>query len=171
MAVTATWTDPTLGTSDRLTGAVLDQAWVEIVLSNFDYIGGTAGTLTQRQKATGSSSNPTTTSTTYVDLTDMAVTLTTTGGDLLVWLQCDMDQNTGGANVTMALSLDAAAEVSPSVMNAPASGESTPIVCIALFTGVSAASHTIKGRWQTQSATTATAVGTRRVMTVIELKH
>src|SRR5687768_7766536 len=44
-----------------------------------------ANAVTQIGSATGTSGTTTTTSTSLVDLTDMSVTLTTAGGDLLVW--------------------------------------------------------------------------------------
>jgi hypothetical protein len=92
-----------------------------------------------------------TTSATYVDLdaTNAAVTLTTTGGNLLCWFAGDVEANTTlNDSVTVALSLDGAAEVgSVTQTQTGAVGYGQPIAIVYSFTGVAAASHTVKVRW------------------------
>jgi len=127
-----------------------------------------AGAVTQRALAVGVTSNPTTTSTTFVDLPDMAITLTTSGGDLGVAMQCDVQQATSsGFTITLALALDGAAEQFPSIVQPWATNESCPMFLVGLFTGVAAGSHTVKGRWATGSGTAQANAG-RRVLRVVE---
>lgn len=129
-----------------------------------------SGAVTQLGHAYGATSGPATTSTSYVDLPDMAVTLTTTGGDLLAWLQCDMSQSTSGDGVALALSLDGAPEVAGTVTN-PLSVSSAPMVCVYHWTGVAAGGHTVKGRWEAVTGGTATANVTRRSLVVAEVRR
>lgn len=124
--------------------------------------------VTQSQYINGTSTNPTTTSTTYVDLPEITATLTTVGGDLLVWLSATLFMTTN-QNVGLALSLDGAAEVAIQ-LNTP-NPTTQALACVAKFSGVAAGSHTVKGRWRVASGTgTATAVGTQRQMLVLEVK-
>lgn len=130
-----------------------------------------AGAVTQRATDSAVTANPTTASTTYVDLPDMAITVTTAGGDLLVWGQCDMALGTAGGNsVTLALKLDGNAETNATIIQPPTAAFSCPMAVMALFTGVGAGSHTVKMRWLTSGAT-ATANGTRRQMQLMEVKR
>jgi hypothetical protein len=137
-------------------------------------IGGSAPyAVTQRSSVVGVTSGPTTTSTAYVDLPDMAVTLMTTGGDLLAWLQCDWSNSlAGGVNgASFALSLDGTTEYGPTSQNAQNAGYVQGAACVGRWTGVAAGSHTVKGRWQAISGGTVTAATTRRVLLVMEVKR
>ena len=128
-----------------------------------------ANAATQNGLAVGSSSGPTTTSTSYADLTDMSVTLTTTGGDLLCFFAGSVSESGLANAIIVAFSLDAAAEVGEIAWNAPGANYIEPIVGLWRFTGVSAASHTVKVRWKVDAGT-ATAQTTRRYLLVVELK-
>lgn len=129
-----------------------------------------AGAVTQLAHATGVASGPTTTSSTPVNLPDMSVTLTTTGGDLLCWLVASLSNSAGnGALVSTALSLDGAAGVDSETTSSPGVGYATCMVSIAHFSGVSAASHTITGQWSTNGGT-ANAFATARYLLVVEVK-
>jgi hypothetical protein len=129
-----------------------------------------ANAITQRAFAAGATSGPTTTSTTFVDLPDMTVTLTTNGGDLVAVLVLDSYNSNAGVFNSIGLSLDAAAEVGVVLATCPGVSFDFVMTTLHYWTGVSAASHTIKGRWRTQS-NTATAFGTNRRLFVMELKR
>ena len=117
--------------------------------------------------AKGKTSNPATASATYVDLPDMSVTMTTTGGDVLV-LFFGVFQNSGAGNMTsINLYADAAGDGFAGCA-APAADYTFNISTMAKFTGLSAASHTFKVKYAASAGTT-TASGTSRYMLVIEL--
>lgn len=128
-----------------------------------------ANAATQRGSAVGSTSNPTTTSGTYVDMTDMSVTLTTTGGDLVVWFSGTIQNSTSGQGVKVALSLDGAAEVGAGTFVTAAASQQAVIALVHRFAAPSAASHTVKVRWFV-SGGTGTAVGIDRELIVQEQK-
>lgn len=128
-----------------------------------------ANAVTQSGAAVGAATGVTTTSTTYVDLTDMSVTLTAFGGDLLVWFSSAV-QNTSGGLVTTALSLDGAAEVGPIVTIPGVASDLNAVTNLRRFAGVSAGSHTVKVRWKVSSGT-GSVNGAERSMLVVELKR
>jgi hypothetical protein len=134
-----------------------------------DYIA--ANAVSQVGSANGSSFGPTTTSASYVDLTDMSVTLTgvTVGSKLVAIFSGTFQHNTVTAGVKTAFSLDGAAEVGGSTFVAAATNQQSPLVLVRVFTAT-ATSHTIKTRWFA-STPTATAVGTDRTLIVVELKR
>lgn len=117
--------------------------------------------------AVGSSSGPVTGSTSYVDLTDMSVTLTTTGGVLLVWFSGTFTLDTTNLT-TVGLSLDAATEVAEVSFSEATANFRQTLATVWRFSGVSAASHTIKVRWKV-AAGSGTAVTTQRYLLVQEV--
>lgn len=123
--------------------------------------------ITQRGLAVGSTSGPTNTSGAFVDMTDMSVTLTTLGGDLLVQFNGAMSHSLVGGLVGVALRLDSGSDVARVDGQFYAASVPMPFGTGYLFTGVAAGSHTVKARWFTGSGT-ATAVGTERTLTVLE---
>lgn len=129
-----------------------------------------AGAVTQSGLAVGSSSGPTTTSTSYVDLADLAVTLTTGGGDLLVWASGSF-QNSGAVTPQyLALALDGAAEVAEQLATVAGAGYAVHLHCVHRFSGVSPGAHTVKARWKV-GGNTGTAFGTDRTLLVLEVKR
>lgn len=134
-------------------------------LTRKQFAGATAA---QSRSAIGSSSGPTTASATYVDLTDMSVTLTTTGGVLLVWFFGAFSHNGVGNSITVGLSLDAATEVADMPCNEMVANLGFSIATATRFSGVAAGSHTVKARWKCNNPT-ATALGTNRYMLVQEV--
>lgn len=128
-----------------------------------------ANAVTQNGFAAGATGTQTTTSGSYADLAEMSVTLTTTGGDLLVFFLGAFAHSTLGAATVTALKLDAAAEVGAFSLNANVATYTFLMANIRRFTGVSAASHTVKVRWLTNAAT-ASANGSDRYLLVVELK-
>jgi hypothetical protein len=121
----------------------------------------------QSAQAVGSSSGPTTVSASFADLTDMAVTLVTKGGNL----ECSFTgsfSHSGTSSNQLAFSLDAATEVGTVITTSPGAGVSVAVSMSWLFTNVAAGSHTVKVRWLTGGATW-TATGTLRAIQVAEL--
>lgn len=129
-----------------------------------------ANAVTQVGFAAAVTTNPTTTSTTIVDMTDMAVTLTTTGGDLLAWFAGAFQNNTVGASQTVALRLDTGSDVADMAIIHRVASTWLPISTFYRFTGVSAASHTVRARWST-TAGTVTNNFTERNLLVMEIKR
>lgn len=128
-----------------------------------------ANAVTQSNVAVGSSSGPTTTSTSMVDMTDMSITFTTTGGNVLCMVVANLETSSAGAGGFMALRMDTGTDSQEVAHTMTNSGSSYTLCTFYLFTGVSAASHTFKGRWRTTTGTM-TATGTRRIMAAVELK-
>jgi hypothetical protein len=153
------------GTATQLFHGGATPSWTALATADI-----AANAVSQAGYAAGATSGPTTTSGSYVDLTDMSVTLTTTGGDLLVWFSSAVTHTTGGQYIFLGLQLDAGGMVADRNIQAPAAGYAAVISTFHRFTGVSAGSHTVKGRWLTQSAT-ATANTTQRGLLVLELKR
>lgn len=130
-----------------------------------------AGAVTQRSIAVGSSVGPTTTSASYGDITDMSVTMTTAGGDLLVIMTGTFTVAASSTAAGFALSLDGAAEVAPALFQNDNAVTYSVVTLMHLFTGVSAASHTVKGRWYVNGGATLTAYNRYRSLLVMEVKR
>jgi len=96
----------------------------------------------------------TTTSTSYVDIpsSDGQVTLTTTGGDLLVWYHATARSDTDNQYTYVAIELDGGSEVAESRLrtrrDAPYAATEGTYVGFHRFTSVSSASHTVSMRWK-----------------------
>lgn len=128
-----------------------------------------ANAVTQSGVATTGGADSTT-STTFVDMASMSVTLTTGGGDLLVFAVGAYTHSGATVNTQVGFRLDSGSDISgPAVHSNPTVGASVLWANVYLFTGVSAASHTVKSRWLTGSGTV-TAYG-GRTMVVVELKR
>lgn len=119
--------------------------------------------------AAGSTSGPTTTSTTYVDLTDMSFSITTSGGDILVFFVGGFQNSAAGNQVLLQLYVDAAGGGAVSISE-PVSGYVFSVASIFRFTGISAGAHTIKAKWAV-TAGTGTALSTTRYLTALEVKQ
>ena len=129
-----------------------------------------AHAITQWGFASGSASGPTSVSGAYADIPDMAVTLTTTGGDCLVWFVCNILMSTQSALGNIALKADAGADSFGLYIPQPYTTNAVSLVShIGLFSGLGAGSHTFKARWAT-NAGTLTAQGASRWLMVVELK-
>ena len=129
------------------------------------------GSLSQTGLASGATASPTTTSSTLVDLPDMAVTLTTTGGDVLVWLTSSFTSSVVGMVASIALRADAGSNVA--ALNLTQPGAANGLISATTFwrfTGLTAGSHTFSGRWSTNSGTL-TAYTTARYLMAVELKR
>jgi hypothetical protein len=123
----------------------------------------------QSGSAVGSASNPSTTSASYVDITDMAVTLTTGGGNLLVWFDSIFAVDTTSVAYIVALSLDGAAEVAVRNLQEDSVSVYASISLVHRFTSVAAGSHTVKARYKTNGTASLTAYLTQRSLLVMEM--
>jgi len=92
----------------------------------------------------------TTTSTSYVDIpsSDGQVTLTTTGGDLLVWYTTVVRSDTDNQYSYVAIELDGATEVAECRMRTPDANVGNTFVGVHRFTSVSSAEHVVALRWR-----------------------
>lgn len=125
-----------------------------------------ANAITQLGYAVGSTSGPTTTSGSFVDIPEMSVTLTTAGGDLLAIMSITVANSTNNI-YGVALSLDGGAATQE---RNGSDTDTKTLMTVHRFTGVSAASHTVKGRWFT-SGGTLTADATKRSLLLVEVKR
>lgn len=171
-ALVAGFLNPTTGHDhDGVDSAKVDGA--NLVASSVPTASLAANAVTQRPGiAVGATGNATTTSVTYVDMAEMAITLTTTGGDLDVDFSTVVRSDTAGQTVQIALSLDGAAEPAQSERKAHISSIDYTH-CLATtwrFAGVAAGSHTVKGRWKVGGGT-GTADQTFRSLRVTEVKR
>lgn len=114
----------------------------------------------------GSTSSPTTTSTTYADMTDMSVSISTNASASVLVVVSSAISNTNSSLNYVALNVDGGSEVGE--IRTGLNNSTGNITTSYLFTGLSAASHTFKARWKT-SAGTLTAVTTNRTITAIEI--
>lgn len=124
-------------------------------------------TRNQVSHAIGSTSAPTQLTSTYAVIDQMTITLTTTGGDLLVWFVGSFVNSTVNSTNTFGIRLDAATAVFEVLWGEATANLVFPVTLVGRFTGVSAASHTVDIVWKTDSATL-TAHTTRRTLMVME---
>lgn len=171
MPITTTWVSPAAaGVLDLATGSILTETWCDGVASDLLRLGGVTGQVTQTAFVSGSTVNPTTTSTSVVDLPDMTLTMTTTGGDVLVFLVCVVSNATLGAVTSIDVNMDVSGEVSAVQCTSKVANAQDCLATIARYSAPSAASHNWKGRWNVGSGT-GTAVSVQRYMLAVELKR
>lgn len=134
-----------------------------------------ANAVTQVRQATGSTANPTTTSTSLVDIPELILTFTPGGPDavstsLLIWMDLTCFGSAVSALATFAINVDGA-DVTSRHFSPPIAGISGLVTITLVFTvSATAASHTVKGRWSTGSGTL-TNNQTQRELTVLELRR
>lgn len=116
--------------------------------------------------ATGSTADPTTTSTTNVALPDMTVNVVSGGGVLLVWFYTMWSIDAAGVQSRFYLSLDGV-ETLLGTPHCPNTSYQTPMTGLLLYTGVPAGAHQIQVRWSTVS-NTLKAHGDQRRLLVME---
>src|SRR5690348_12077076 len=124
--------------------------------------------VTQLKSAVGVTSGPTTTSTTPAQMPDLTLSITTTGGDLLVLYWAAVDNSVSNGNVFLGPSLDGAAQPSGAIVFGQGTNLNTPSGSWH-YTGVAAGIHTVAIQWNVDGGT-GTANTTRRALHVIELK-
>lgn len=125
----------------------------------------------QSSIAKGSSSGPSTTSATYVDITDMSVTMTTTGNPVLIIYSGSFDLNTT-ADMSIILDIDGSDQTESERQFAAVAEESgaARMSNIVWLTTPTAAEHIIKAQQKVSGGATLTNTGVLRTLTVVELK-
>jgi len=127
------------------------------------------GKVQQHTFIEGSSGGISTTSNSYVDITDMKRTVTTTGGDLVCRLTMNIDCDVAGTYFYVAFQLDSASEEGELSLQAGSNGETHCMTLIYKFTSVSEASHTVDARWKTSSSNSLDCDNDERFMEVMEV--
>jgi hypothetical protein len=99
-----------------------------------------------------------TTSTSFVDVdaTNLALTITTSGGDILVGFSGDIANDTAGRSVMLNISLDGTLVTNDDgfiVTYQTTANRSIPVSFVYLITGVSAGAHTLKLSWKVSANT------------------
>lgn len=111
----------------------------------------------------GTSSTDTTTSTSMVDMTDMSINRTPAATAQALAMLYSSVKNSGAGLVVLDIRLDSAADVDG---NYNAGTAELGLSVQKGFTGITAASHNIKGRWRVTSGT-GTINGNSRELTVV----
>jgi hypothetical protein len=100
----------------------------------------------------------TSTSTSYVDISDMTATLTTTKGGLAVWAFCTADCNAANEEGFLSLQLDSATEVGvvSAALGSGSTDQNSVLATGYFWTSVSDASHTVDARFKKAGHTSGT---------------
>jgi len=110
----------------------------------------------------GTTSGPTTSSTNYGSLNEMAITFVSTLGTAMVDLGLSIQNSAASGNANfIALSMDGAGEVAERFTDTGDANTTKDLNTFYMFTGLSAGTHTVVGRWKVGGGT-ALASGTRR---------
>ena len=133
------------------------------------YVDSGGGKLKQHTFVEGSSAGISTSSDSYVDITDMKTTLTTTGGNLVARLTMNIDCDSSGTYFYVAFQLDSDSEEGEISLQAGSNGETHCITLIYTFTSVSSASHTVDARWHTSSSNSLDCDNDERYMELMEV--
>lgn len=131
-----------------------------------------AGAITQVGIAQGATSNPTSTSTTLADVTDMSVTMTTVADTgVLVIFNTSFSHSTATAGVSIAINESVGGDFALREITVSTANHIRNMMTAHLFTGLSAASHTFKGRGMNDVGATLTYRTTQRGLYVVEFKR
>ena len=134
----------------------------------------TSGTLStstgpQVSHVDGATSGPTTTSTSYVDLTDITVTITTGANPVLILFSGDFASTSAGGNIYVIIEIDGVDQADSERTISIDNVNYQYSVATTWLTTATAGSHTFKIQWKV-SGGTGTATGTSRAMEVLEFK-
>lgn len=123
----------------------------------------------QSSQVVGVTSNSTTTSTSYVDLAEMTITLTTGANPVLVVFSSTFAHDSSGESTFVIVDIDGVSKTESAREWIRGTTNTRSILSTSWLSTVTAASHTWKIQWKT-TAGVATAFITNRTMQVIELK-
>lgn len=171
MPISTTWVNPSAGGAlDLATGSVLTEAWCDGVASDLLRLGGVGGAVTQTVFTTFSGAISTA-SGSFVTTTD-SVSLTTTGGDVLVFALASVQVTVAGNNVGLALQQDAAGYNEVASAFAPVAGYGFMLAGFWKFGAPSAAAHTYNTGWRVSAgAGTMSNSTASRAILAVELKR
>lgn len=155
------------------TGDLVTEADMDAIRSNIEYLHAANHDLVEHVEGT----SYTTTSTTFVDVdaADLAQTLTTTGGNVLVLCTLVVSHPTAGARVEFDLEVDGARQGQDfglAYVYGSAITTQQPVALALVADGLSAAAHTFKLQWRVSGGTAtlySTSGTTPVVFHVIEL--
>jgi len=127
--------------------------------------------VTQSKVARGVTSNPTTTSTSFVDLAEMQITLTTeANANVLIMFTGTFQNSSTGVTIKIRAVSDGSGVGTARQVSIDAANYQYELVHIELVTGLSAGSHTFEIEWCV-SGGTGRAFYTQRSMVALELKR
>lgn len=177
MTVSTTWTAPIAGGSlDLAAGTVVTETHWDALVSDFLYLGGPAGQITAVHSATVSTSGPTTTSTSFVDIPDLSI-IATIGGTAGVSANCFLLFDgafamTSAASAFFSLQIIQGASTVLAQRNITSAGANVinSVVIHVIVPSVSSGSQLFKVRWSV-SAGTLTADSTTRAFSMLELRR
>lgn len=151
------WTTPKTWASEPLTSIDLNT----YVRDNQNYLQDRVDSPTATAQYLRTATNYTTTSTTLVDVdaTNLALTITTTGGDVLVTFCGYANVNTSGKSMSLAVDIDGT-PYTVITQDCPGSGQQINVSFSYVFTGLTAGSHTFKLQWLTETGTATLYAGT-----------
>jgi hypothetical protein len=129
-----------------------------------------AGATYQVLLALGATANPSTTSTTPVDMAEMTITGTFNGGQVVVFLVTQVSQSALGNGVGLTFNYDGSGSGRLYSYTTGVAGQ-VMVLNIQESVGALTGSHTIKGQYQAVGGGTATLSGTIRSMFAIEFKR
>ncbi len=109
--------------------------------------------LSVTQRAFAQVTGVSTTSATLVDISGLACTLVTTGGDIIALYFGTVADSISTAATSPSIKLDASTEFLGGQLTAPGANYGYLFGAMGLWTSVAAGSHTVKGRWSTNAGT------------------
>lgn len=159
--------DGTIDSTDLKDGSVTSAKILDGTIATADIA---ALQITQVLQTQGSAGQLTTTSASSVDISDLSINITTTGGPVLIILTVTCSHSSSGALATLAVNVDGGADVGLAQISAPGANYYMEPHSIIVYGGLSAGAHTLKGRWST-SGGTLTAQGNFRKLIAVEFKR
>jgi hypothetical protein len=141
-------------------------------LASGDFPSGVVGTAAlaagaATQSAISGGFSGTTTSTTYVDISGSTVTITTTGGNVLLLTSASFKNTAAGNTLWLAVNVDGGSALGEVLAFSYTANQEVPLATVHLVTGLAAGSHTFVARWHV-GAGTGTMFGGRLI--ALELK-
>jgi hypothetical protein len=133
-------------------GFVKDSGSNAYLLKINNISGGGASVIYQSQTVTRDT-QVSTNSTSLVDLTDMSITLTTTGGDLLILFSDSSQNNTSGQTTRYAILVDGVQKQAGTFINGTTGAYPAIIQLHHLEKSLSSGSHTVKIQWRVGGGT------------------
>jgi hypothetical protein len=171
MTVISAWTDPSPGGSLDLTaGTIVTEAYTDAIASNFLWLAGSTGKVTNWNYAT-SNATFTTTANTGTAIHAPLVTLTTSGtGEVLVWVGASVSNTTSLALCNLYICQDAVVSGPYALGANPSAGGSVSLVACAVF-GPAAGSHQYQPGWATNTGTLSTSGAVLNWVLAVELRR
>lgn len=171
MPITTTWVNPSAGGAlDLATGSILTEAWCDGVASDLLRLGGVTGAVTQTVYASFSGAISTA-SGSFVTTTD-STSMTTTGGDVLVFVSASLQNTVAGNNNGLAIQQDAGGYNEVATAMAPVAAYGFMLVGFWKFTAPSAALHTYNTGWRVAAGGgTLSNSSANRAILCVELKR